>query len=63
MAEILFIVEEAQEGGFTAKSVGESIFTEGNTLDELKKNIQEAVNCHFDDEKLSPKMIRLHSKP
>ncbi len=60
MTEIVFVVEEAQEGGWTAKSIGESIFTEGDTLDELKKNIQEAISCHFADEKLSPKIIRLH---
>lgn len=59
MNEIFFLVEEALEGGFTAKAIGESIFTEADTIDELKKNIREAVHCHFDDDKL-PKIIRLH---
>ncbi len=59
MNEIFFLVEEALEGGYTAKAIGESIFTEADTMDELKANIREAVHCHFDDDKL-PKIIRLH---
>lgn len=59
MNEVFFLVEEALDGGFTAKAIGESIFTEGDTMNELKENIREAVHCHFDDEKL-PKIIRLH---
>ena len=59
MNEIFFLVEEDLEGGYIAKALGESIFTSGETLDELKINIKEAVHCHFDEDKL-PKMIRLH---
>jgi predicted RNase H-like HicB family nuclease len=59
MNEIFFLVEEALEGGYTAKALGESIFTEGETMDELKANIREAVHCHFEEENL-PKIIRLH---
>ena len=59
MNEIFFLVEEALEGGYIAKAIGESIFTEADTMDELKVNIREAVHCHFDDDKL-PKIIRLH---
>ncbi len=59
MNEIFFLVEEALEGGYTARAIGESIFTEGDTLDELKANIREAVQCHF-DEPVTPKVIRLH---
>jgi len=47
------------EGGFTAKALGESIFTEGETLEEIKLNIKEAVECYFDEAEL-PKLIRLH---
>lgn len=47
MNEIIFLVEEALEGGFTAKAIGESIFTEADTMDEIKVNIKEAVECHF----------------
>lgn len=59
MVEIVFVVEEAPEGGYTARSVGESIFTEADTLDALRANIRSAVECHF-EEGQSPKMIRLH---
>ena len=59
MNEIFFLIEEALEGGYTAKAIGESIFTEGETMDELKDNIREAVQCHFEDDK-TPKIIRLH---
>ena len=59
MNEIIFLVEEALEGGYTAKALGESIFTEGDTIDEIRINIKEAVECHFDDDK-KPKLIRLH---
>ncbi len=59
MTEILFTVEDAPEGGFTARAVGHSIFTEADTLDELRQNVREAVECHFDDGE-APKLIRLH---
>ncbi|MBO9681458.1 MAG: hypothetical protein J7502_02090 [Flavisolibacter sp.] len=59
MKEIIFLIEEAAEGGFVAKALGESIFTEGETLEEVKSNIKEAVECHFDEENL-PNLIRLH---
>lgn len=59
MNEIIFLVEDAVEGGYTARALGESIFTEGDDIDNLRANIRDAVDCHFDaDEK--PKMIRLH---
>lgn len=59
MNEIIFLVEEALEGGYTAKALGESIFTEGDTIDEIKINIKEAIDCHFEEGK-KPKLIRLH---
>jgi len=48
--EIIFIVEESLDVGYEARAVGESIFTEAETIDELKKNITEAVRCHFDED-------------
>jgi hypothetical protein len=54
MIEIVFVVDESPEGGFTARAVGESIFTEAATLDELRANVRSAVECHF-DEGQSPK--------
>jgi hypothetical protein len=59
MVEIVFVVDEAPEGGFTARAVGESIFTEADTLDELRANVRSAVECHFDEGR-APKVIRLH---
>ena len=59
MTEIIFLVEQALEGGYTAKALGESIFTEGDSLEEVRANIRDAVDCHFDPEK-KPKVIRLH---
>jgi predicted RNase H-like HicB family nuclease len=59
MSEIIFLVEEADEGGYTARAVNEAIFTEGDTLDEIRQNVREAVDCHFDDSK-APQLIRLH---
>lgn len=59
MKEIIFLIEEAMGGGYTAKAIGEGIFTEADTLEEIKHNILEAVECHFEDGK-KPKLIRLH---
>jgi len=59
MNEIIFLVESDVEGGYTARALGESIFTEGDDLDELRSNIRDAVGCHF-DEGSKPKMIRMH---
>ena len=48
MNEIIFLVEEAPEGGYSAKALGESIFTEAEDLNELHTNVRDAVACHFD---------------
>ena len=59
MTEIVFVVEQAPEGGYTARALGEAIFTEADTEAELRVAVQDAVHCHFDEGK-SPKVIRLH---
>ncbi len=59
MKELIFLIEEAVEGGYTAKALGEGIFTEGETLEEIKTNIKEAVECHFESDDM-PKLVRLH---
>jgi predicted RNase H-like HicB family nuclease len=61
MNELIFLVEEAPEGGFTARALGESIFTEGDDPASLEENVREAVRCHFEDEEM-PRMVRLHSR-
>jgi predicted type IV restriction endonuclease len=58
MEEIIFLVEDAVEGGLSAKALGVSIFTQADTYNELKEAIKDAVNCHFDD--TVKRMIRLH---
>ncbi|MBX9784593.1 MAG: hypothetical protein K2X48_14985 [Chitinophagaceae bacterium] len=58
MREIIFIVEESPEGGYTAKALGVSIFTEAETIEEMRKQVVDAVKCHFDDEE--QRIIRLH---
>jgi len=59
MTELVFIVEEAPEGGYTARAVGESIFTEADQIPQLYANVRDAVRCHFDEGE-GPKVIRLH---
>jgi hypothetical protein len=60
MNELIFIVEEAPEGGYTARALGESIFTEADDLTQLQEQVRDAVLCHYDDEGARPKLIRLH---
>lgn len=59
MHEIIFQVEEAAEGGYTARALGQAIFAEADSLEELRENVRDAVRCHF-DEGTSPRVIRLH---
>jgi len=57
--EIIFLVEEAPEGGYTASALTHSIFTEADSMAELRTAVQDAVRCHFrEDDK--PALIRLH---
>ncbi len=59
LSEIVFIVDEAPEGGYTARALGESIFTEAANLADLRDAVRDAVQCHFDDG-AAPSVIRLH---
>ena len=59
MEEIIFIVSDAPEGGFTARALGHSIFAEADSVEQLHEQIKDAVRCHFDENK-TPKIIRLH---
>ncbi len=59
MNEIIFLVEEAPEGGYVARALGESIFTEADDLENLYQQVRDAVYCHFDEGK-APRIIRLH---
>jgi predicted RNase H-like HicB family nuclease len=57
--EIVFVVEEDPEQGYSAKALGYSIFSEGDSLTELKDNIKDAIKCHFDKDEM-PLYVRLH---
>ncbi|HEY2093136.1 MAG TPA: 2-oxoisovalerate dehydrogenase [Thermoanaerobaculia bacterium] len=59
MNEIIFLVEEAPEGGYTARALGEAIFTEADDVAGIEENVRDAVRCHFDEGSL-PQVIRLH---
>lgn len=48
MKKIIFIVEESQDGGYFARAVNHSIFTQGDTIPEIKTMIKDAVQCHFE---------------
>ena len=52
MSEIVFLVEEDPEGGFTARALGESIFTQADDMKSLREAVRDAVNCHFSDEEI-----------
>lgn len=59
MSEIVFLVEDAAEGGVIARALGHSIFAEADSYDELRDQVRDAVHCHFDDGE-RPSLIRLH---
>ena len=58
MSEVIFLVEDAPEGGYTAKAVRAAIFTQAKDLDELQERVCDAVRCHF-DEGSAPTTVRL----
>lgn len=60
MSEVVFLVEEAPEGGLTARALGHSIFTEAEDLPSLRAKVAEAVRCHFGESTDRPKVVRLH---
>ncbi len=51
MNELIFLVEEAAEGGYTARALGAGIFTEADDLPSLREQIRDAVQCHFEAER------------
>jgi len=59
MNEVIFLVEEAPEGGYTARALGVSIFTEADDLPGLHEQVRDAVRCHFEPDQV-PRVIRLH---
>ena len=59
--EIIFeITEDELDGGYCASALGYGIHTQGDSLEEIRRNVKEAVDCYFDDTMPRPKVIRLH---
>lgn len=58
-AEIIFEITEAPEGGFDARALGHSIFTQGEDWADLKAMVSDAVRCHFGDSE-EQRVVRLH---
>lgn len=61
MTEIVFLVEEDPDGGYSARALGESIFTQAEDMNQLKEMVRDAVRCHWPSESDRPRVIRLHS--
>jgi len=59
MSEIVFLVEDAPEGGLVARALGHSIFTDAETMEQLRSNVRDALRCHFEPDEM-PAVIRLH---
>ena len=61
MTEIIFeVTEDDVDGGYSASALGYGIHTQGDSLDEIRSNVKEAVDCYFDGSMARPKLIRLH---
>ena len=58
-SEIIFSVQESPEGGYEAQALGHPIFTQAESMDELKAMLRDAVSCHFGND-TKPSVIRLH---
>ena len=57
--ELIFLVQDSPDGGYEARALGASIFTVGESLEEVKTSVRDAVLCHFDVQD-RPKIVRLH---
>ena len=60
MSELVFLIEDAPEGGYVARALGQSIFTEAETWEELEHAVRDAMHCHFDRAEDRPTVLRLH---
>ena len=60
MSEIIFLVEDDEEGGFIAKTLSASIYTQADTIEELRVNIKDAVSCHFENNTNHSKLVHLY---
>ena len=61
MSEIIFeVTEDEVDGGYSATALGHDIHTQGESLEDIRRNVKEAVDCYFDETMTRPRMIRLH---
>jgi predicted RNase H-like HicB family nuclease len=60
MSEVIFEVTQEADGGYVAECLTEAIITQGDTWDEVRKNVQEAVAAYFFDQPQKPSTVRLH---
>ena len=61
MTEIVFqVTEDEADGGYAASALGYGIHTQGDSIEEIRRNVKEAVECYFDDSMPRPRLIRLH---
>ncbi len=60
MNEIVFEVTQEADGGFVAECLTESIFTQADHWEELRRNVKEAVAAFYFDHPQPPSAIRLH---
>jgi len=58
--ELIFEIRDAEEGGYYARALGQSIFTQADTWDELRRNLLEAVSLHFEDAATRPRLVQMH---
>lgn len=58
--ELIFEVRDAEEGGFFARALGHSIFTQAETWEELRANVLEAATLHFEEGPVQPRLLQLH---
>ena len=61
MSEIIFeVTDDEVDGGYSASAIGYGIHTQGNSMEEIRRNVREAIDCYFDETMERPGIIRLH---
>jgi hypothetical protein len=58
--DLIFEVRDAEEGGLWARAVGQPIFTQAETWDELEANLLEVAELHFEDTLVRPQLVHVH---
>lgn len=60
MKELMFLFHKAEEGGYYAEAVGVGIFAEGETMEDLKQDIKNGIECYYDNSNEAPSLAYLH---